>query len=1210
MTEMNNNIRCETCGAPLHAIDDLCSNCLIKAGMDDTATVPIDNIPPKKYQTDLNPAGGGWDYELLNEIAQGGMGVVYKARQKKLNRLVALKMLLAGGFARPEVIKRFVAEAEVVAQLDHPHIVPIYEIGRHDGQTYFSMKLIEGGTLKEALPELIQDFRRGVELMVKVTNAVHFAHQRGVLHRDLKPGNILLDEEGVPWVTDFGLAKQVGQNQDLTQTGAIMGTPAYMAPEQARVGGAPLTVASDVYSLGAILYHLFTGRPPFVSEDPLETLQLTQTEEPVNPIHLNQELPIDLSTICLKCLEKNPSLRYHSAESLSQDLERWLQFRPIEARPSGFWERKIKWAQRKPTIAILSALLVLFSVFGVGGLIWQVNQKQAALEEARQATLDLATARAPSVKARKTIRHGDWAASVVFSRDGSKLLTSSHDKTARISDAFTGETLVEFNGSQGVLSWAEFNHDETLVLTVSIDEGFFYPYLAPTGESLILSQGPWYGESVVRVWDANTGAQKCELKKHTAQVTDACFSSDGQWIASCSLDGTAVVWNATSGELVHTLEGHEASINSVKFTPDSRLLATTSMGALMKHTLVVRDDGSSSMSGTTQSAFETDLVRFWNVETGDYQGGLKNRFKSGLFGAQSVKDSRCDVTFSDDGRFAVTSGGVPENTGLWDLHTFEWLGGLDGHAHAVLESVFSPEGHSVVTACADHTARIFQVPSCELIQEFKGHDAPVLGVDFSADGSKLLTSSADGIARIWDVETGYGLALLEGHTDRVVDVKFHPDNFHIATASRDHTVKLWESGTLEQMAITFKGHTQRVDRLDFHPSSRYIASASSDRSARIWSLDQPEISVVLKGYPTVKSNTARDRLLGDVTAVCFTPDGNGLWTGASDLEGGYQASLFHFKMGGVQNLKFEPAKLWDWQEGKVDWGVPGLPGGIDNVVAGPNQQYVLVLPDGRYQSGIIDGRGTAQQGSHQQYQVARDPFLYDANSRKLVGILNGFPQQIDHVVFSPDSRLLAVSDKLDEVRIYQTEDGQLLQKMARARAGDHMFFQDGGKRFFAGRHLLEPALWDVESGEQVLKFEGLDSMMVGAWPSVDASEILIFTLEGSLHAFDASTGKLTYSWNTRENLSPHEFRMVRLSPDRKLLAIRQQGNLQTIEIWNVKDRSLVSAIRAHHRQINDMKFSPDSQWLATASNDYTVKAWPVGLFVQPSKPTGHDESRQ
>ncbi len=1196
---MNDKKECKDCGAPLRSVEDLCSNCLLKVGIEETVSIPEETPSrnPPFISSSLPKEGFHWDYEVIEEIARGGMGVVYKARQKSLNRLVAVKMLLAGGFARPELIKRFVSEAEVVAQLDHPHIVPIYEIGRHDGQTYFSMKLIEGGTLKDAVSHLKNNPRKAVELVIKVSKAVHFAHQRGILHRDLKPGNILLDEKGEPWVTDFGLAKLVGQDQELTQTGTILGTPAYMAPEQSRIGGAPLTTASDVYSLGAILYHLLTGRPPFLSEDPIDLLQRTQTEEPQSPLHFNQDLHIDLGTICLKCLEKNTSLRYASALELSQDLERWLEYRPIEARPSGFWERQVKWVQRKPTIATLSILVVLLTVFGLGGLLWQMNQKQIALESARQFALDLATERAPVVEARHSFRHQDWAASVVFSKDGNKLLSCSHDKSVRLTDPFSGETLMEFKGSEGVLSRAEFNHDESLVLAVPIDEGFYFPYLTPDGDPMVSHQGPWYGENGVRIWDAETGDLKWNLQGHSGQVTDARFSPDGKWVASASLDGNAILWDVGDGETVHEFKGHEASIASLAFTPDSQWLATTSMGVIMNHQYVLREDGSSTMSGTTQSAFESDLVKFWDVETGAYIGGFKNRYKKGILGAQKVKDSRCKVTFSGDGKYAVTSAGYPLNTGIWDVASFQWIAGLEGHQHAVLESVFSQNGKLVATACADHIARIFEVPSGHLLAEFKGHDGPVLGVEFSADGKRLLTVSADGYARLWDTQTGYGLAIFKGHADRVVDGSFHPDQFHVVTASRDHTVKIWESGTLEQMGMTFKGHSKQVHQISFHPDSDHFVTSSSDTTARVWSINHPEFTKILRGYSSVRSEVARDRLLGEVTTAKFSVDGNGVWTGARDLAGGYQPSLFFFKMGRVMDLEFAPAKYWDWQSGSVDWGIPNLPSGVENVVEAPNGRYLLVLPDGRYKSGIIDGRGMTRQGSHQQYQVPCDPYLFDTLKRSQLGVLQGFPQQIDKAVFSPNSQWLAICDKLDEVRVYDSSTGELYQKLQHARAGENMFFTQDNSSVFAARHLLEPGIWSVESGKRRLVFKGLDSMMVGAWQGVKDDDIIIFTLNGRFFVFDLITGNLKSSWDTREGLSPAEFRMVRLSPDRRLLALRQQGNLQTIEIWDVKSRSLVSSFRAHQRQINDMAFSPDNQWLATASSDYTVKVWPVGLFA-------------
>jgi serine/threonine-protein kinase len=310
------------------------------------------------------------DYELLEEIARGGMGVVYKARQISLNRVVALKMILAGQLASEAEVQRFRIEAEAAAGLDHPNIVPIHEVGEHQGQHYFSMKLIEGGSL--------MDLRKGVEgqallrsvanVMIAVCRAVHHAHQRGILHRDLKPGNILLDGNGVAHVTDFGLAKRVGRDSSVSQSGAIVGTPGYMAPEQA-AGKKGLTVAADVYGLGAVLYALLTGRPPFEAETPLDTLLKVLEKEPERPRALNPAIDVDLETICLKCLDKEPLRRYESAAALADDLERWQEGRPIQARASGALERAVKWARRQPTITALWGGIIVLSLAGVVSLL-------------------------------------------------------------------------------------------------------------------------------------------------------------------------------------------------------------------------------------------------------------------------------------------------------------------------------------------------------------------------------------------------------------------------------------------------------------------------------------------------------------------------------------------------------------------------------------------------------------------------------------------------------------------------------------------------------------------------------------------------------------------------------------------------------------------------------------------------------------------------
>jgi serine/threonine protein kinase/tetratricopeptide (TPR) repeat protein len=360
---------CGKCGSKIFADapQGFCSLCLFKTGLG-----PLLNEEEVSESSDL-PIGINFDdYELLKEIGRGGQGVVYRARQKSLNRAVALKVITVGPWATQAHVKRFRHEAEAAASLNHPFIVPIHEIGEREGCCYFSMNLVEGGQLDEVVRRQPIPIRRAAQLIAKLARTVHYAHEHGILHRDIKPGNVLLDADGEPHLTDFGLARLVETESDVTRTTEVLGTPSYMAPEQTGGENTQLTRATDIYGLGAVLYHLLTGGPPFAGRTAYETVRLVLETEPKQLRLLNPKIDRDLATICLKCLEKNPQRRYASALALAEDIERWLRREPIRARPSGLFTHGKKWLHRNPATAV-SVVSLAGLMIAVGVIIWKSN---------------------------------------------------------------------------------------------------------------------------------------------------------------------------------------------------------------------------------------------------------------------------------------------------------------------------------------------------------------------------------------------------------------------------------------------------------------------------------------------------------------------------------------------------------------------------------------------------------------------------------------------------------------------------------------------------------------------------------------------------------------------------------------------------------------------------------------------------------------------
>jgi serine/threonine protein kinase/sugar lactone lactonase YvrE len=712
-------------------------------------------------------------YEILGELGRGAMGVVYQARQIKLNRLVALKMILAGAHAGEHELARFRTEAEAVARLQHPNVVQIHEVGEADGKPFFSLEYCDGGSLAAKLdgtPLPPQDAARLVETLARAIDAAHCA---GIVHRDLKPANILLQiakcqvEQGqsairtlqsaTPKITDFGLAKKLDSGSGQTASGAIVGTPSYMAPEQAGGHSKEVGPLADVYALGAILYELLTGRPPFKAAAAMDTLLLVLSEEPVPPRRLQPKVPVDLETIALKCLQKEPSKRYSSAATLADDLRRFLAREPIVTRPVGRLERVGKWARRRPALASLVAVSVL-AVLVLGGVAAyftttlaernrrlgeEVERAEQSKQEARHQATEAGTARKQAEQERETAdRQRDRAERLVYA------------------------------GQLG-LAQREWQDNHAALAKDLLDScqwdlcGWEHHYL----NSLFNGLGPR------------------TLRGHSVSVNCVCFSRDGRHLASASRDGTVKVWDAATGREVLSFNEH-TDVWSVSFSPDGGRLASAS-GAF---------DPGKSVPGR---------VKVWDA--------ARQQMVLSFTGHTNGVTSVC---FSPDGQ-RLASASRDHTVKVWDAATGRELLSLQGHTDPVTGLCFSPDGKRLASASGDFygpsthprwgEVKVWDASTGQVLLSLKGHALAVTSVCFSPDGRRLASASWDKTVKVWDAATGREVFTLQGHTGHVNGVCFSPDGQRLASASQDQMVKVWDAAT-GQHVLSVRGHTSDVTK--------------------------------------------------------------------------------------------------------------------------------------------------------------------------------------------------------------------------------------------------------------------------------------------------------------------------------------------------------------------------------------------------------------
>jgi WD40 repeat protein/tRNA A-37 threonylcarbamoyl transferase component Bud32 len=971
------------------------------------------------------------EYEVFEEIGRGGMCVVYKARHRPLNRLVALKMVRGNRLSDDEAVRRFRNEAETVAALDHPNIVPIYEVDEHEGQLFFSMRLLEGGSLKDRLASFGADPAESVRLVIDVARAVDYAHRRGVLHRDLKPSNVLLDAAGWPHVADFGLAKWLGNENDLTQTGALLGTPSYMAPEQAsprprpRPGAGPgpgrglndgVTTAADVYGLGAVLYALLTGGPPFCGPTLLLTLELVRNNPPTPPRSINARVDRDLETVCLKCLEKDPARRYGSAEELAEDLERWRSNEPVRARRATVVRRLLLWSRRHRAWAALVAAVALFVPALIAILTAAVvsvgrERDRALSQEARAETREKEVLRqlyvADMARAHREWLHGDvnalkhllddWRPQpgaddlrdcawrlleplqradpllppqttpahegdvyhLAVSPDGRDVASAGKDRTVRVQRR--GSRPLILRGHEHEVNWVAFDRQGKRIASASEDE-------------------------TARVWDAATGNQLLRLAGHTGEVVSADFTPDGNTLVTTGKDGTLRQWRMPTGAAGSVLTVSHERVAAMAISPDGRHVAT------------VAKDG---------------YLRVFDLATASL-----------VFEHRLAGQSQC-VAYSPDGH-SIAAGDAAGQLWLFAARDGEPLRVFPCDNGCAVEGVaFAPDGKTLACCGLHGRVRLWDLRRNQLRRNLDCEDLRVWCATFSPDSRSLLYGAADGAIRTWNLSEAHPARYLPAWAGALCSsLAFSPRGDSLAIAGSNGTISFWDQRTCTertdaQSMLSFpeKGHYQ----VRFEPEGAVLSVGRPDGRLERWHLARPGAASRLNGLGRGHQ------------ALCYRPgamewlvrcEGSQLirWNATTDqqivLDAGDErcASAAWSPDGTILALSFagRVSLLRNGTEKITDLGLSRRPWHSPAVIFSPDNKTVAAADFG----GLIR--------------------LWDTATGSKGPVLQGRQLAVESVDFSPDGKILATGGDDGTVKIWEVASGRELFTL-RARLGGRAF---------------------------------------------------------------------------------------------------------------------------------------------------------------------------